>query len=128
MCISGNIIITIIYTFSVKKCFTGQSVYTAMMNASLTLIFAGPFLDSDIIDGYKPTARGIPASRELNLDHRSYMCIYYGSPLAKAAATLPGVQQNEGSLYNFKNITTHSQISQHTVPGLNKIVLLASVT
>ena len=44
-------------------------------------------------------------------------CIYYGSPLvpAKAAATLPGVQQNEGSSYSFKNITLHSQISQHTV-------------
>jgi hypothetical protein len=57
--------------------------------------------------------------------------MYYGTPVvpANAAATLPGVQQNEGSLYNFKNITTHSQISQHTVPtGLNTILLLASVT
>ena len=34
------------------------------------------------------------------------ICFYYGSPLAaaKAAATLPGVQQNEGNLYHFQTL------------------------
>ena len=37
------------------------------------------------------------------------ICIYYGSPLAaakaaKSAATLPVIQQNEGSLYHFKTL------------------------
>ena len=50
------------------------------------------------------------------------ICIYYGSPLAAVQScgqvpTKIGSEQGStiGSLYNFKNITMHSQISQDIV-------------